>query len=304
MRSLPPSGHCLVSQPRGARRRCGPGGDARARQLHAGERGTCAAPSPCGANLSADCTSGARPRSGAGRREGSGAIGRVAEARFLRSIPLLDQAALDAIRQWRFTASPDKSTKVTVTVRFVSHQIPLLSAPGDVPPRPPVVDSRKLRLRLRVPACRRATEEIDSITRVVTNTKDRGAPAQRFSFDFEGEQAAEVFLALVGAGFFDAGREEGGRTWKEVPRVEAGISHTGDQIFVTVPADTPVVDVGEMSTRIQWFGGNQPEPRVHHVLRVRRADQWKEFPGTSRSTRSARRANRRSPSQAGKSGRS
>ena len=29
--------------------------------------------------------------------------GSVSEARVLRSIPLLDQAAIDAVRQWRFT---------------------------------------------------------------------------------------------------------------------------------------------------------------------------------------------------------
>ena len=193
----------------------------------------------------------------------------------LRSIPLLDQAALDAIRQWRFTASPDKSTKVTVTVRFVLTDPFFYPRPAtyrhDLPSWIPGNFAFVYKY-----ACRRATEEIDSITRFVTNTKDRRAPALRFSFDFEGEQAAEVFVALVGAGFFDAGRE-GGRTWKEVPPVEAGIRQTGDEILVTVPAETPVVDVQNVAAQIQWFGGNQPEPRVHHVLRVRRADQWKEF---------------------------
>ena len=32
-----------------------------------------------------------------------GAEGRVLDARVIRSIPLLDQAALDAVRQWEFT---------------------------------------------------------------------------------------------------------------------------------------------------------------------------------------------------------
>jgi protein TonB len=31
-----------------------------------------------------------------------GVNGRVAEARVIRSVPLLDQAALDAVRQWEF----------------------------------------------------------------------------------------------------------------------------------------------------------------------------------------------------------
>lgn len=48
--------------------------------------------------------------------------GRVASARVLRSIPLLDQAALDAVRQWRFTPTSLNGVPVpvlmTVTVNF------------------------------------------------------------------------------------------------------------------------------------------------------------------------------------------
>jgi protein TonB len=48
--------------------------------------------------------------------------GRVAEARILRSIPLLDQAALDAVRQWEYTPTLLNGSPVpvimTVTVNF------------------------------------------------------------------------------------------------------------------------------------------------------------------------------------------
>jgi len=51
-----------------------------------------------------------------------GADGRVADARILRSVPLLDQAALDAVRQWRYspTLLDGQPTAVimTVTVTF------------------------------------------------------------------------------------------------------------------------------------------------------------------------------------------
>ena len=51
-----------------------------------------------------------------------GPDGRVAEARVLRSIPLLDQAALDAVKQWVFTPTLLNGTAVpvimTVTVNF------------------------------------------------------------------------------------------------------------------------------------------------------------------------------------------
>ena len=48
--------------------------------------------------------------------------GHVVEARILRSVPLLDQAALDAVRQWRYTPSLLNGVPVpvvmTVTVTF------------------------------------------------------------------------------------------------------------------------------------------------------------------------------------------
>jgi protein TonB len=51
-----------------------------------------------------------------------GGDGKVQDARVLRSIPLLDQAALDAVRQWEFTPTMLNGTPVplimTVTVQF------------------------------------------------------------------------------------------------------------------------------------------------------------------------------------------
>ena len=51
-----------------------------------------------------------------------GADGKVQDARVLRSIPLLDQAALDAVKQWEFTPTLLNGSPVpiimTVTVQF------------------------------------------------------------------------------------------------------------------------------------------------------------------------------------------
>ena len=51
-----------------------------------------------------------------------GTDGGVTDARILRSIPLLDQAALDAVRQWRYTPTLLNGAAVpiimTVTVQF------------------------------------------------------------------------------------------------------------------------------------------------------------------------------------------
>ena len=50
------------------------------------------------------------------------ATGRVADTRVLRSIPLLDEAAVEAVRQWEFTPTQlngtPQSVVMTVTVNF------------------------------------------------------------------------------------------------------------------------------------------------------------------------------------------
>jgi protein TonB len=50
------------------------------------------------------------------------AEGRVANVKVLRSVPLLDQAAIDAVRQWEFTPTRLNGVAVpvvmTVTVNF------------------------------------------------------------------------------------------------------------------------------------------------------------------------------------------
>jgi protein TonB len=51
-----------------------------------------------------------------------GSDGRVQNARVLRSIPLLDEAALDAVKQWRYEPTLQNGVPVpvimTVTVQF------------------------------------------------------------------------------------------------------------------------------------------------------------------------------------------
>jgi len=55
-----------------------------------------------------------------------GADGRVQGARILRSVPLLDQAALDAVKQWEFTPTLLNGAPVpvimTTTVQFTLSQ--------------------------------------------------------------------------------------------------------------------------------------------------------------------------------------
>jgi len=52
--------------------------------------------------------------------------GRVTQLRVVRSVPLLDQAALEAVRQWRYTPSiyggRPVSVLMTITIRFTLNQ--------------------------------------------------------------------------------------------------------------------------------------------------------------------------------------
>ena len=52
-----------------------------------------------------------------------GASGRITEARVVHSIPLLDQAALDAIRQWEFVP-PDAGAHVPLVIEVISRFAP------------------------------------------------------------------------------------------------------------------------------------------------------------------------------------
>ena len=65
-----------------------------------------------------------------------GTDGRVSDARVLRSIPLLDQAAVDAIRQWEYTPTLLNGAPVPV-IMTVTVQFTLPEPPPPPPPPPP-----------------------------------------------------------------------------------------------------------------------------------------------------------------------
>ena len=68
-----------------------------------------------------------------------GTDGRVSSVRVLRSIPLLDQAALDAVRQWEFTPTllngQAAAIIMSVTVNFRLTNGPATAAPDQAPPQ-------------------------------------------------------------------------------------------------------------------------------------------------------------------------
>jgi TonB family protein len=204
-----------------------------------------------------------------------GIDGRVADVKVLRSIPLLDQAAIDAIRQWRFAPSSGSPSTVTVTVHFILND----------PTRYPRPAAYAQSLPLSVPEnfafvyeyeCRGAVVEIDSIDRVVKNTEGSSSTAQQLAFGFEGEEAADVFIALLTIGLFEASSEPRD-TWLEVPPAEPGIQQHGDEIVVIVPAVMPVLDVQNAPRQIRRVSGDRAPRGFLHSLEVRRRNRWTRF---------------------------
>ena len=110
-----------------------------------------------------------------------GAEGDVTNARILRSISLLDQAALDAVRQWQFEPTLLNGVPVpiimTVTVQF--------SLQADAAPRP-----CRLEPRLKAPA--------GPTTTSLRFVNQSGQPRSLYRLDATGQQVWELTLGEVG----------------------------------------------------------------------------------------------------------
>jgi protein TonB len=110
-----------------------------------------------------------------------GANGEVSDARVLRSIPLLDQAALDAVRQWQFAPTLLNGVPVpvimTVTVQF--------SLQTDAMPRP-----CRLEPTLKTPP--------GSTTTALRFVNQSGQPRNLYRLDANGQRVWELTLGEVG----------------------------------------------------------------------------------------------------------
>jgi TonB family protein len=194
------------------------------------------------------------------------ATGRVADARVVKSMPLLDNAALDAVRQWQFAQRADGGV-----LRRVIRVVFVLNNP-DRYPRPAEYTSP---LPSWIPAnfawtykvqCRGEAVEIDSIARTVSA---RRTPADAVNtFQFDAAEAADVFVMLVAGGFFDP--ETSQQTWKEQPEVKAGVQEGDNEIAVTV-AVTPPPEAYNL-----YFPQPGADGMRKHSLSVRRNDTWRE----------------------------
>ena len=192
--------------------------------------------------------------------------GRVAATRVIRSIPVLEQAALDVVRQWQFAPRAETSAMTRmITFNFVLLAYPetyrrpaqyMSPLPSWIPP--------DFAWTYRY-ECRGQVVAIDSIDRAIVISQPSQTSARTIPFPFETDDAADGFVMLVAGGYFDP--ETNHRLWKERAGLIPGVQQRGDQIVVTVTVAPPPMNF--MSTGLQTPRGDE------HVLSVRRGDTWR-----------------------------
>ena len=227
------------------------------------------------------------------------AEGRVTDVRVNLSQPLLDQAAIDAFRQWRYAPTSGPPATVIVAFRFSLNQPSRYPRPAIYREPLPSWIPENFAFVYKY-QCGRTAVEIDSIDRTVTNADGSPPAARSLAFGFDREQASEVFTMLVSAGFFDRASDhehdsysEGVRsTWREVGPVDPGIELAADRITTTISTNAPDSIVNDrvvtmslvdlVTWGIAWRASFDvrvmppPPIRVLHTLRVRRGDRWME----------------------------
>lgn len=191
-----------------------------------------------------------------------GADGTVEDARVLRSVPLLDQAALDAVRQWQFKVDSVRAERIPVPVRtvFSLERSPRSSSFTTAPP-----SWLPFEFAVRYTyTCNAGVVEIDTAARAVSlsaPTRDV-ASEQVARFRFDVEDAAELFVDLVGTGFF-------------TPELMASV-WTAGEVAPGLHADDQGVTVGVVATPpLSLVRSTAPFARFSNELAVRRGREWR-----------------------------
>jgi TonB family protein len=182
-----------------------------------------------------------------------GATGQAGDVRVLRSIPLLDNAAVDAVRQWRF-AIPASGTSFTALINFVLSDIPAANdAPATSVGWPPADFALYYQFE-----CRGDEGALVATSRSV-NAVDiaRGIPA----VSLRAEDQQRLSLLLIQEGFFNIT----GATTERARRVPVQL--TAGRVVVTVSAKP--AHVHGISTH------SRAQPQFHHELMVRAYGVWR-----------------------------
>jgi TonB family protein len=203
-------------------------------------------------------------------RVATAADGRVTDARVASSIPPLDQAAVDAVRQWRFAALPDGARDLPVRVRFVLSPFPA----DPVSPTPAAGSAANSSGRKAwIPPdfefvyryrCRDGEVHIRTIDRQIVTYRNDQRETLPLQLSLDDEQ--QIFLELIARGFFAAPAAE----TTQAPA--AGIRHTADGYDVTVVGHLPD-DV--TNARLELPGRRRRGPSMVNQLEARQFGTWR-----------------------------
>jgi TonB family protein len=186
-----------------------------------------------------------------------GANGAVTDAKVTRSIPGLDQAVLDAVRQWRFEMAAGVRTSVTVNARFVlterhgARGTAMWMRSSFIPDDLAFVYEAQ---------CKGGSTLIDSTSATIVETIDSNATTRMLQLSSQDWNA--LYLKFFSGGFFSTPL---GVTWREAA---AGIAAAPEGVDVTVVAEAPQAEV------VQSEAKRRPA-RYLHRLDVRQFGQWK-----------------------------
>jgi len=187
--------------------------------------------------------------------------GRASTVIVERSTPLLDPAAVDAVRLWQFDKPPLGTRTVRVTVRFVLSGFVDNSDSGDVAIRTSWIPQDFAFIYFY--NCRRAHVLIDSAKGRVS--EDFGFPLaggvmRHFALGSGDEQ--RLYLAFNRSGHF------GANTKTIVPTAIPSVQVSENGVEVTVVAEAPHVDVTSID-------GPPVPQRFHHQLDMREFGSWR-----------------------------
>jgi TonB family protein len=188
-----------------------------------------------------------------------GADGRVIDTRVIRSLPLLDRAAIDAVRQWEFAVPLVDGRPAAVVARVVlNFQLEFDSGGATTLDRP---------LPKEMPRDFAFAYERHCDTRgfLIDEARDmlevsNGGPASRLGFTASEAQA--VYRELLAIGLFD--NRNGLATWSEP--VRAGTILRDDGVEVTAAAPPVFVSIFTTDASRKY--------NRRFVLRVRGLGEW------------------------------
>jgi protein TonB len=197
-----------------------------------------------------------------------GADGHVSDARVSSTVPPLDQAALDAVRQWQFNASANGAQNVPVRVRFVLSPFPAdtttasAAAPDASGRIQWIPGDFEFIYRYR---CRDGEVHLGTVDDQIVIYHGDQRETMPLTVSLEDKQ--RIFLTMVARGFFAAPSAE------TTPGPSAGVRQLADAYEATVVGQLPGSSADDV--RLELPEGRRRSNVSVHQLEARQFGTWR-----------------------------